>query len=113
MGDPRWADLRLTGQGPVRVGDVLDGLLRKRGVGTQILRTGALDVWADAVGGKIASVTRAKTVAASTLFVEVRSSAWLMELNFMKEALLERLNERLGREGAIDKIILTLMEGEG
>ncbi len=106
-------DLRLTRQGPVRVGDVLDGFLQKRGVGAQIRRTGALDLWADVVGEKIAAVTQAKTVAASTLFVEVRSSAWLMELNFMKEALLEQVNERLGGEGAIDRIILTLMGGEG
>lgn len=103
----------MTKHGPVRVGDVLDGFLHARGVGAQIRRTGALDLWAGAVGEKIADVTRAKTVAASTLFVEVRSSAWLMELNFMKEALLERLNERLEGDGAIDKIILTLMEGVG
>jgi predicted nucleic acid-binding Zn ribbon protein len=51
-------------------------------------------------------------VAASTLFVEVRSSAWLMELSLMKEALLERVNAELGGEGTIDRIVLTLMEGD-
>ena len=99
--------------GPTRVGDLLGNLLEKRGLGTQILRLGALDVWSDAVGEKIAEVTEAKTVVASTLFVEVRSSAWLMELSLMKEALLERVNVELGGEGTIDRIVLTLMDGDG
>ncbi len=99
--------------GPTRVGDLLDNLLERKGLGLQIQRVGALEVWADAVGEKIAEVTEAKTVVASTLFVEVRSSAWLMELSLMKAALLERVNAELGGEGTIDRIVLTLMEGDG
>jgi predicted nucleic acid-binding Zn ribbon protein len=95
------------------VGDLLDELLGKRGLGVQIQRIGALDAWSDAVGAKISDVTEAKTVVASTLFVEVRSSAWLMELSLMRRALLERVNAELGGEGAIDRIVLTLMEGDG
>ena len=86
--------------------------MEKRGLRTQILRIGALDVWSDAVGERVAEVTEAKTVVASTLFVEVRSSAWLMELSLMKEALLERVNAELGEEGTIDRIVLTLMHGD-
>ncbi len=96
---------------PTRVGDLLDDLFEKRGLGTQIRRIGALDVWSGAVGEKISEVTEAKTVVASTLFVGVRSSAWLMELSLMKEPLLERVNAALGGEGTIDRIVLTLMEG--
>lgn len=99
--------------GPIRVGDLLDDVLKQRGVRTQIRRVGALDVWAEAVGEKIASVTHARAVVATTLFVEVRSSAWLMELDFMKGALLEHLNEQLETDGAVERIVLTLMEGDG
>ena len=113
MGYQQWTDLRVNSAGPMRVGDLLADVLAKRGVGTQIQRIGALDLWSGAVGGKIAEVTNAKTVVASTLFVEVRSSAWLMELSLMKEALLERVNAELGDEGTIDRIVLTLMEGDG
>jgi predicted nucleic acid-binding Zn ribbon protein len=105
--------MRMSGGGPTRVGDLLGAVLKQRGVDTQIRRVGALDAWADAVGKKIASVTNAKAVVASTLFVEVRSSAWLMELDFMKAALLEHVNERLEQDGAIERIVLTLMEGDG
>jgi predicted nucleic acid-binding Zn ribbon protein len=103
----------VTEAGPTRVGDLLDNLLERRGLSTQIRRIGALDVWSGAVGEKISDVTKAQTVVASTLFVEVRSSAWLMELSLMKEALLERVNAELGGEGTIDRIVLTLMEGDG
>ena len=92
---------------------MLDDVLKRRGVGTQIRRVGALDAWAQAVGEKIAAVTHAKAVVATTLFVEVKSSAWLMELDFMKGALLEHVNEQLERDGAIERIVLTLMEGDG
>ena len=103
----------MTEAGPTRVGDLLDNLLERRGLSTQIRRIGALDVWSGAVGKRISDVTKAKTVVASTLFVEVRSSAWLMELSLMKEALLERVNAELGGKGTIDRIVLTLMEGDG
>ena len=105
--------MRVNDVGPTRVGDLLPNLLKNRGLGTQLRRLGALDVWSDAVGEKIAEVSEAKTVVASTLFVEVRSSAWLMELSLMKGALLERVNAGLGAEGTIDRIVLTLMEGDG
>ena len=113
MGHRKGKDLRMSAAGPTRVGDLLGTLLEKKGLGVQLQRVGALEVWADAVGESIAEVTEAKTVAASTLFVEVRSSAWLMELSLMKTALLERVNEGLGGKGTIDRIVLTLMEGTG
>ncbi len=113
MEHQRRTDLRVNDAGPMRVGDLLGDILEKRGLGIQMRRLAALDVWSDAVGEKIAEVTEAKTVAASTLFVEVQSSAWLMELSLMKEALLERVNAGLGGEGTIDRIVLTLMEGDG
>jgi predicted nucleic acid-binding Zn ribbon protein len=113
MGYQKGADLRMNDAGPTRVGDLLDEQLGKKGLGLQIQRIGALEVWSAAVGAKISDVTEAKTVVASTLFVEVRSSAWLMELSLMRRALLGRVNAELGGEGTIDRIVLTLMEGDG
>jgi predicted nucleic acid-binding Zn ribbon protein len=103
----------MSSAGPTRVGDLLGNLLDRKGLGLQIQRIGALEVWSEAVGERISEVTEAKTVAASTLFVEVRSSAWLMELSLMRAALLERVNAELGGKGTIDRIVLTLMEGTG
>jgi len=96
--------------GPVRVGSILDDLLEKRGVRVQLERTSVLEAWAGCVGEGIAAVTFARALSDSTLFVEVRSSAWLMELDMMKGDILRRLNE--GRdESSIERIVFVLGEG--
>lgn len=93
--------------GPVQVGQLLDAFLEREGVKRELERVGVLTEWPDCVGDRIAAVTRPRSVSEGTLFVEVRSSAWLMELNMMKGAIIERLNE--GRESApIDKLIFVL-----
>jgi len=100
----------MSGRGPARVGDLVQGLLRERGLDTQLRRQGVLEDWAERVGERIASVTRPTRVADAVLFVEVRSSAWMMELNLMKREILARVNEGRG-EAPIERIVFTLMEG--
>lgn len=95
-----------SGDGPTRVGDLLGALLEKKGLKEQLERTGVLDEWADAVGEQISSVTRARSVSGGTLFVEVRSSAWMSELDFMKGEILGTLNKRA--EAPIEKIVFLL-----
>ena len=74
-------------------------------------RQGALDGWAQLVGDAIARVTRARSLADGTLFVEVRSSAWLMELELMKGEILRRVNA--GLEGAaLERIVFVLGQTE-
>lgn len=99
------------GGGPSRLGDLLEGVLERSGVREQVARQGVLEAWDEVVGQRIAGVTRALKVDGSVLFVEVRSSAWLMELNMMAHRILERLNE--GRdEGRIERIHFLLAEKE-
>lgn len=89
--------------GPTRVGEVLEGFLRETGLREQVRRMSVLDAWDELVGDKIARVTEPVRLDGGVLFVEVRSSAWLMELNMMKRRILDRLND--GREeGRIEKI---------
>lgn len=95
--------------GPVRVDSVLAGVLEKHGVQKQVERIGVLELWPEIVGEQLARVTRVKGLDEDTLFVEVRSSAWLMELSMMKGAFLERVNDRLGA-APIDRIVFVLAE---
>ena len=95
--------------GPIKVGQMLDGFLEERGIKDQVARMEALDIWADVVGSHVAEVTRAKGVSEGTLFVEVRTSAWLMELNMMKRDVLARVNERLPGT-PLDRIVFVLAE---
>ena len=101
--------MRGRGSGPVRLGSVLGEVLQQHGLQDQVKRQGALDVWPDVVGEHIAGVTRARGVEETTLFVEVRSSGWLMELNMMKGELLERVNDRLP-ETPLERIVFVLAE---
>jgi predicted nucleic acid-binding Zn ribbon protein len=95
---------------PERVGEALSRVLDKLGVAKEVASQSAVPRWADTVGEKIAGVTRAKAVAGGVLFVEVRSSAWLNELNLMRREILGRLNAGQ-RDARIERIVFTLSEG--
>ena len=96
-------------KGPEKVGPLLDGFLKRTGLREPILQAEAAEEWAGKVGEGIAKVTRARGVRNGALVVEVRSSAWLMELNLMKGEILRRVNE--GRtEGLVEEIVFFLAE---
>ena len=95
--------------GPTRVDAVLADVLQKHGVHKQVQRIGVLDLWAEIVGEQLARVTRVRGLDEDALFVEVRSSAWLMELSMMKDVFLARVNARLG-EAPIERIVFVLAE---
>ena len=92
---------------PERVGSVVDRFLADAGLDEQVRRQGILETWPGLVGDAIAAVTRARSLSAGTLFVEVRSSPWLMELEMMKGDILRRVNA--GRDDAlIERIVFVL-----
>jgi predicted nucleic acid-binding Zn ribbon protein len=95
---------------PERVGDVLPGLLERLGIAGELAAQESLLRWAAVVGERIAGVTRPRSVSAGVLFVEVRSSAWLSELNLMRHEILRRLNAGRG-EGRVERLVFTLSEG--
>lgn len=96
-------------RGPVRLDTVLPEVLQRHGLKDQVRRMGVLDLWPEIVGPRIAEVTRARGVSEATLIVEVRTSAWLMELNMMKGELLSRVNEHLP-EVPLKRIMFVLAE---
>lgn len=96
-------------EGPAKVGDLVDGVLRRAGVREQVERQDVLETWSDVVGERIAEVTRPVRVDGPVLFVEVRSSAWMTELDLMKHRILKRLNQDRD-EGRIEKVRFLLAE---
>ena len=108
-GRPRTEPPRTERDGPERVGELVERFLEGRGVAEQVRRQSVLEDWAAVVGEGIAAVTHARSVSAGALFVEVRSSPWLMELEMMKGEILRRLNA--GREEAlIERIVFVMGE---
>ena len=96
---------------PARVDTLLPGVLKRYGVKEQVQRMGVLGLWPEIVGEQLARVTRAKAVDDGVLIVEVRNSAWLMELNMMKGDFLGRVNERLP-EVPLERIVFVQAETE-
>ena len=90
---------------------VLTSVLQRYGVQEQVERMGVLDLWPEIVGEKLASVTRVRGVDDGVLIVEVRNSAWLMELNMMKGTFLERVNERFA-DVPMDRLVFVQAETE-
>ncbi len=87
----RGSDLRLT---PLRV--VLDGVVDRLGLAEKAAGYRALALWAEAAGPDIARRTAPSRFIEGVLYVDVESPAWASQLTFMREILIERLNERLG-----------------
>lgn len=102
--------MRGDGGGPERVGDLVKRFLTRKGVRSQVRRMEVLERWSEVVGPGIADVTRARSLSGSTLFVEVRSSPWLMELDMMKEDILARLNRDRDENVRIEKLVFVLAE---
>lgn len=89
--------------GPMPLGQALARFLERSGIAERIEEAAIVPEWDERVGPAIAEVTRPLRTSRGTLFVAVRSSAWLMELKMMEGEILRRLNE--GRErGRIERI---------
>ncbi|MCX6354034.1 MAG: DUF721 domain-containing protein [Candidatus Aureabacteria bacterium] len=84
---------------PVRIGDVMESVLRKLGLERRVREAKISQEWARIVGAKIAQHSKPVTVKGRVLFVNVDSSVWLSELRqFFKEKMLEQLHRELGEE---------------
>lgn len=108
--DERWSrrhrrrGSRSSGGDPTPIRGLVGALLKKLGVAEQVERAAVFSEWEDRVGERIAERARPVRLNGGTLFVEVESSSWMMELQMMKRELMERLNA--GREsGRIEKLV--------
>ncbi len=97
------------GSRPVKLGSVLGEVLEKHGLRSQVRRMEVLTLWPEIVGEHVAGATRVRGVEDAVLFVEVRTSAWLMELNMMRGDFLARVNEHLP-ETPLERIVFVLAE---
>jgi predicted nucleic acid-binding Zn ribbon protein len=69
-------------------------------------------VWPDAVGTAIAAEAQPTRERGGVLTVACSASVWAQELDLMSEALLERLNVRLGR-GRIQQLRCVALPARG
>ncbi len=79
-----------------RLGDVLGKSLKRLELAPRLEEYGVWPVWNDVVGNPIARNAQPEKIRNGTLFVKVTSPVWMQQLQFMKELITEKLNQRLG-----------------
>ncbi len=92
------------------VGAVVDAVLRARGLAENVERASVVPEWPELVGPEVARVATPTGFERETLFVEVSSSAWMMELEMLERRILAKLNAGR-RHGKFRKIVFRLAAG--
>lgn len=78
---------------PVSIADAVSGFLADRGLVKRVQQATAIEDWPRVVGDRIAGVTKALSITPDgTLFVAVKTHAWMTELGLMEPELLAALN---------------------
>ena len=80
-----------------RLGDILQASLKKRKIFLNFEDRRFREVWNKAVGPQIAAQSRPGQLRGETLFVKVSTSVWMQQLHFMKEEIIEKINQSLGK----------------
>ncbi len=89
------------------LGDALRAALSRLPSGSELASFPIWTDWADVVGAAIARHARPRRLRRGVLVIEVEGAEWMHELQYLKQDLRVRLNERLGR-AAIREIFLVL-----
>ena len=89
------------------LGEALRAALSRLPSGVELASFPIWTEWADVVGAAIARHARPRRLRRGVLVVEVEGAEWMQELQYLKQDLRARLNDRLGR-AAIREIFLVL-----
>ncbi len=96
-------------KGPSRIGDALSSYLEQSGLASRVEQASVIPEWPSLVGPQISAVTEPLSIARDgTLFVAVRTNAWMTELSLLEPQLLAALNARAGR-AKVERIHWRLM----
>ena len=78
-----------------RLGQVLDQSLKRLELSPRLDEYGVWPIWNETVGSTIARNAQPEKIRNGTLFVKVTSPVWMQQLQYMKEMIAEKLNQRL------------------
>src|ERR1051325_9476720 len=81
-----------------RLGDVLATSVKRFDLGARLDEYGVWPIWNEIVGEAVARNAQPEKIRNGTLFIKCSSPVWMQQLQFMKEMIGEKLNQRLRRE---------------
>lgn len=83
---------------PRPIGEAITSFLEGSGIGRRVEQASVIPEWPALVGAQIAQVTEPLSIARDgTLFVAVKTSAWMNELSLLEPQLLASINAKPGR----------------
>jgi predicted nucleic acid-binding Zn ribbon protein len=81
-----------------RLGAVLEKSLKRLDLAPRLTEYGVWPIWNEVVGKPIARNAQPEKIRNGTLFVKVTSPVWMQQLQYMKEMIADKLNQRLKGE---------------
>lgn len=85
--------------------DLVDAMLKAYGIDKKMERVDVFNTWHSVMGKSVSKRTENIFYKDNKLFVKISSSVLRDELNRMKEAIVEKLNESLGKK-MVEELIL-------
>ena len=81
-----------------RLGDIIDRTVKRLPLRRKLDDYALWGIWDDTVGPTVARNAQPEKIRNGTLFIRVRAATWMQQLQYMKDILMEKLNQRLERE---------------
>lgn len=91
------------------LGEILRKILKKRNIPHTGTDRRLLDIWRRAVGPQIAAQTHPDSLKRGTLFVRVSAPVWMHQLQFLKEEIIDKMNELEG-SGSVKGLFFSVGE---
>lgn len=88
------------------IGSILRNYFKDLGIEKPLKRYQAIDIWSEVVGMKLSEVTKPQRVTKGTMFVKVKNDTWRYEIEFHKQEIVHKLNQKLGDEVINDIIFI-------
>ena len=83
---------------PEKIDSILEKVLSSLNLGIKVKQYQIWDVWDSVVGEPIARQAQPQQIRNMILWITVSSSTWMQQLEFMKQQIIDRLNERIGEK---------------
>ena len=81
-----------------KISSILERVLRGHDLGIKGKQYQIWEVWDDVVGAHIARHAQPHQIRNAVLWVTVSSSTWMQQLEFTKQTIRERLNDKIGED---------------
>jgi len=81
-----------------RLGEILIQSLKRLNLAGRLTEYSVWPIWDETVGPTIARHAQPEKIRRGTLLVKVSAPTWMQQLQYMKDMIAEKLNQRLGKE---------------